>query len=147
MSFKVCRVACSQRAKWVSLPSLDVDRENLAWLAAFSLHLHLPAAPLSSFFPHLLTSLSPFPVSAREISRNPSEARYIQLIILSEALPETSERRSPPKARHGYNRDLHQIYRRVSAVRRAREVSDRCTAAFVFRVYAHCIVYHRVASV
>ncbi|KAA0717880.1 hypothetical protein E1301_Tti001526 [Triplophysa tibetana] len=103
-----------------SISFLDVDGENLAWLAASS----TPpppngTAPLTSstslfllFSPTSSFSLSlPFSLSERVISRN-----------LVEELPDTSERRYPPKAQHGYNRNLHQIHRRVSAVRRARKM-------------------------
>lgn len=87
--------------------------------------LSLPSLlPTSSF------SLSlPFSLSEREISRNPAEE-----------LPDTSERRSPPEAQHGYNRNLHQIHRRVSAVRRARKVSDRTAASRVTHTRTlHCV--------
>lgn len=115
-------VACSNRACHFSTSTEKISR---GWLRSLSppppTHTrHLPA-PLSSFSPppppHTL-SLS-LPLSEREISRN-----------LSEAVPETPERRYPRKAQHGYNCNLHQVYRRISAVRRARKVSDRA-AAFV----------------
>lgn len=119
-----CRFVAS-RARTVYMSLLDVDRENLALLAAFSLststnthatyqHLSLPSPPPPPF------SLSPF-----EWARD--------LPNLSETLPQTPQRRYPRKAQHGYNCNLHQVYRRISAVRRARKVSDR-TAAFVWRV-------------
>jgi len=110
--------------------SLDVEGENLAWLAAFSLNQHahtdqqlsLPSPPPPLSLSFSLSHSLPLPLWVRErvISRN-----------LSEAVPETPERRYPRKAQHGYNCNLHQVYRRISAVRRARKVSDR-TAAFVW---------------
>lgn len=133
-------VALSRRVLGLCMSLLDVDRENLAWLAAtLSLHLHqqhtrhLPA-PLSSFTP--TSSFLSLLLSEREISRN-----------LSEAVLETPERRYPPKAQHGYNCNLHQVYRRKPAVRRARKVSDR-TAAFVWRVTltALCLIVLPVSS-
>lgn len=130
----------ASRARTVYVTSRRRQRKSrVAGSYSLSLHLHqqhtrhLPA-PLSSFTPtSFFLSLL---LSEREISRN-----------LSEAVLETPERRYPPKAQHGYNCNLHQVYRRKPAVRRARKVSDR-TAAFVWRVTltALCLIVLPVSS-
>ncbi len=134
---RYCRVACSDCVCHFSTSTEKISR---CWQRSLSpppttqtRHLTAPLFLL----PHLLLSLS-HPSSEREISRTWARRsrRY--------------QRRYPRNAQHGYNCYLHQVYRRISAVRRARKVSDR-TAAFVWRVtltlFTHCIVSHRVACV